>query len=141
MSASSTLRALGMAASLCSLLTACGSTRVVTGGHLSSISVASVPALTKALAVSISQPRIIQVQVGVNGKSRDVQRVVIEAGAGYQAISRSGQLVDIVKQGHEYVRSTRASIGSCWAASSRSAPVSTSVVLPSHLSKPYTAKG
>jgi hypothetical protein len=140
-SASSTVRAFGVAASLCPLLTACGSSGIVTGGGQSSSSVRSVPSLSKVLAASISQPRVIQVQVGVNGNPSEVQRVVIDTGAGYQTISRSGQLVDIVKQGHEYVRSTVASIGSCWAATSRTAPVITNLVFPSDLSKHYTAKG
>jgi hypothetical protein len=141
MSASSTFRALGVAASLCALVTACGSSDIVTGVRQSSSSVPSVPSLRKVLAASISQPRVIQVQVGVDGNPSEVQRVVIDTGAGYQTISRSGQLVDIVKRGHEYILSTRASIGSCWAAISRTAPVSTNVVLPSDLSKHYTAKG
>ena len=141
MSASSTLRALGVAAGLCPLLTACGSSGVVTGAHQSSSSVPPAPALSKVLAASISQPRIVQVQVGVNGNPSELQRVVIDTGAGYQTISQSGRVVDIVKQGHEYIRSTVASIGSCWSATSRTAPVSTNVVFPSDLSKRYTAKG
>jgi hypothetical protein len=53
----------------------------------------------------------------------------------------TGQLVDIVKQGQEYLRSTVTSIGSSRAATSRNAPVSTSIVFPSDLSKHYAAKG
>jgi hypothetical protein len=66
---------------------------------------------------------------------------VIDTRAGYQTISRSGQLVDIVKQGHEHLRSTVAAIGRCWAATSRNARVSTNIVFPSDLSEHYTAKG
>jgi hypothetical protein len=124
MSVSSTLRALGVAATLGPLLTACGSSGIAAGSHQSSSSAPSVAALSKVLAASISQPRVVQVQVGVNGNPSEVQRVVIDTRAGYQTLSRSGQLVDIVKRGHEYVRSNVASIGSCWAAISRNARVS-----------------
>jgi hypothetical protein len=141
MSVSGTLRALGVAATLSPLLTACGSSGIAAGSDWSSSSVPSVPALGNVLATSISKPRVIQVQVGVNGNPSEVQRVVIDSRAGYQTISLSGHLVGIVKHGHEYLRSTVASIGSCWAATSRKARVSTNIVFPSDLSEHYTAKG
>lgn len=136
MRASTTLCSLGVVATLSPLLAACGSSGAAAADPQSSSSVRSIPALSRVLAASISQPRVIENQVGANGTPGEVERVVIDSRAGYQAISRSARLVNVVEQGHDYLRSS----GSCWALLPGTRSVKTDIVFPIQPPRHYTAR-